>query len=101
MASADSTSARSPEVAARNSVLKLARAYSGMLIMGLRNETSPARRPGSRGGRNGETSGGSGAPSLRLADGRERGPEHRCAALLRQVGLFHDSAARHVNVGVG
>src|SRR5712671_7604039 len=101
MASAHSTSARSPQAAARKVVLKLARAYSGMLMMGLRNETSPARRPGSSGEGSGGLSEGSSAPPLCLADRRERGPEHGCAPLLRQVGVFDDSAARGVNVGVG
>src|SRR5258707_10261592 len=100
MASAHSTSARSPQAAARNSVLKLTRAYSGMLMVGLRNETSPARRPGSGEG-SGGSSEGSSAPALCLADGCERGPKYGCAPLLRQVRLFHDSAARGVNVCVG
>src|SRR5215471_7532442 len=48
-ASAHSSSATSPQAAARSSVLKLARAYSGMLIAGPLEETSPAPRPGSSG----------------------------------------------------
>src|SRR5882672_3648585 len=99
MASAHSTSARSPVAAARNNVLKLVRAYSGML-MGA-SETKRARREGRAPvKRSGGSSGGSSAPPLRLADRRERGPKHGCALLLPQIRVFHDSAARGVNVGV-
>jgi len=46
-----------------------------------------------------ETPSRSGAPPLRSPDGGERCPKFFGALLLRQIGLFDDSAAGGVSVG--